>query len=276
VSRPEAVHRHVGVVPFLRWPGGKRWLSTRIADLIQPELSKRYIEPFLGSGAVFFRLVPQDALLADVNRELIATFRAIRSKPSLVRAGLSALDVTREQYEFVRTWRPKSMVEQAVRLLYLNRTAFSGIYRLNRHGEFNVPYGGGERTPAMLIDSNVLVDASRALQRAKIVCRDFEPIIDEATQGDVVYCDPTYTAAHNNNGFVRYNERNFSWADQERLSVAVYRAKRRGVVVLVSNADHSEVRSLYRRSRIATVERFCGIPANSQYRRTVEEVLITV
>lgn len=273
---PREEYTGIGVTPFLRWPGGKRWISRTIADLIRPKLRARYIEPFLGSGAVFFRLLPKEALLADVNEELIATFRAVRSQPRAVRARLAAREVSGCEYELIRQSRPKSIVDRAVRLLYLNRTAFSGIYRLNRRGEFNVPYGGGERTPAMLVNGIILIEASRALQRAKMVCSDFEPIIDAARKGDVVYCDPTYTAAHNNNGFVRYNERNFSWADQERLSTAVYRAKRRGVFVLVSNADHSEIRKLYRASKITIVERFSPVPPKPRHRRSVEEVLITV
>jgi len=109
---------------------------------------------------------------------------------------------------------------KAVKFLYLNRTAFAGMYRLNKKGKFNVPFNGGERGTSCLCETPILFDASRSLRHVKLLEADFERVIREAGAGDVVYCDPTYTVAHSNNGFIRYNENNFSWRDQERLIIA--------------------------------------------------------
>ncbi len=239
-------------------------------------LKGRYIEPFLGGGAVFFRLLPAKAVLADINEDLIATFRAVRRFPRRVRTELECYSVSRQEYDRLRDSSPETDVKRAARMIYLNRTAFGGIYRVNRNGKFNVPFGGGERTMAATLRGTLLEDASKALKSAKLLAEDFESIIGDARQGDVIYCDPTYTVAHNNNGFIRYNERNFAWVDQQRLSAAAYSAKHRGAFVMVSNADHPEIRKLYPRSRITLLERFSAVCPNPDHRRTIEELLIFV
>jgi DNA adenine methylase len=264
------------ILPFLRWPGGKRWISKEIADAANANLKSRYIEPFLGGGAVFFRLLPARAILSDINEDLIATYRAVRQSPQRVRTALEGYAISRNEYDRIRDSNPSTDVERAARMIYLNRTAFGGIYRLNGDGKFNVPFGGGERTTASILRSTALDDASKALKSAKLIAGDFELVVREACRGDVVYCDPTYTGAHNNNGFVRYNERNFAWADQQRLSVVAHSAKRRGAFVIVSNADHPEIRKLYPQSDIVLVERFSAICPRPSHRRTIEELLIFV
>jgi DNA adenine methylase len=264
------------VLPFLRWPGGKRWISDKIASALRANLKSRYIEPFLGGGAVFFRLLPTKAILADVNEDLIATFRAVKRSPRSVKAALERCAISQVEYNRVRDSKPRTDVNRAARMIYLNRTAFGGIYRLNQDGKFNVPFGGGDRTTAAILGSTLLEEASSALKSAKLLAGDFERVVAEAGEGDVVYCDPAYTVAHNNNGFIRYNERNFAWADQQRLSGAVHAAKRRGAFVIVSNADHPEIRKLYSRSRIDLVERFSAICPSPGHRRTIGELLIFV
>src|SRR5205823_6176999 len=149
----------------------------------------------------------------------------------------------------------------AARMLYLNRTAFGGIYRINRQGEFNVPYGGGQRTTASLWEKHLICRASRVLQNTMILHSDFESVLNQAQVGDVVYCDPTYTVTHGNNGFRRYNEPNFSWADQERLAAAAKRAASKGVTVFVSNAHHESLRSLYSGASFRVFERHSCVAA---------------
>lgn len=161
-----------------------------------------------------------------------------------------------------------------MRFLYLNRTCFAGVYRLNRKGEFNVPFGGGGRTPSPLWESRLLEDASRALANAVIMASDFEDVLDQAGAGDLVYCDPTYTTAHNQNGFVRYNERNFSWDDQERLARSCNLASGRGAAVLVSNAYHDDIRDLYPEAQIRIVERWSGLPPAANKRQLTQELVL--
>jgi len=263
------------VVPFLKWPGRKRWAAARISEIARRNLSRCYYEPFLGGGAVFFCLRPQRAILSDVNPALIDTYAAVKEDPQRVLHHLKGMPVSRDDYSRVRDSRPAGRFSRAARFLYLNRTAFGGIYRLNKDGRFNVPFGG-ERTPNILWEQGLLGVASQLLHRARIITSDFQPVLDLAGPGDVVYCDPTYTVAHENNGFVRYNEANFSWADQERLASAAHRARRRGACVLVSNAYHRDVRALYLGTRPRVLTRRSLVPTNPADRRLVREYLFVL
>ncbi len=264
------------MTPFIKWPGGKRWAAARIAELIEPHLSGTYLEPFLGGGAVFFHVLPRRSVLADINEELISTYKAVRSDPAGVAGILRRHAVTAETYYRIRRSEPKRSEVRAARFLYLNRTAFGGIYRLNLVGDFNVPYGGGERTPELLWKTDILEAASKALRLARLKVSDFELIVDSAGTADVVYCDPTYTVAHDNNGFIRYNERNFLWSDQERLADAAFRAARRGAMVIVTNAHHASIKRLYRGACFETLSRVSTVTPHSDLRRSVKELLIRI
>jgi DNA adenine methylase len=259
--------------PFLRWPGGKRWLVPTIRELLKGVQYERYIEPFLGGGAMFFGLAPVRALLADVNDDLMNVYRHVRERPGFVIAALKKLPVDATTYSAVRADRPMLGFDRAVRFLYLNRTAFAGMYRLNREGEFNVPFGGGERTPELLWRDDLLRCAAVALASAELITADFETVLARTGEGDLVYCDPTYTVTHNQNCFVRYNERNFRWADQERLAAACTAAAKRGAIVLVSNAAHPEVLALYRTAAAYPLERRSLLCPLADKRRMTGEVL---
>jgi DNA adenine methylase len=264
------------VLPFLKWPGGKRWASSRIASFAQKWLTGTYYEPFLGGGAVFFYLRPKKAVLSDINPELINTYRIVRTSVGELVPVLKRMAVNKLNYDRLRRAEPEDPIQQAARFLFLNRTAFGGIYRLNLKGEFNVPYGGGERKPNILWERSLLKNAADALATADIRMTDFEAMIDLANSGDVVYCDPTYTVAHDNNGFIRYNEKNFSWADQHRLACSARRATQRGARVIVSNANHSSIRKLYPGARFFVAERASLVSCDVSKRRPVEELLIVL
>jgi DNA adenine methylase len=262
--------------PFLKWPGGKRWVAEKVAALIRPSLRGIYFEPFLGGGAVFFALRPSLAVLSDVNEELVNTYNQVRGQPQQLVEWLRQLPVTCEAYYWMRAARPRTDLMRAVRFLYLNRTAFGGLYRVNRNGDFNVPYGGGERTPRILVESEILGDASKALSSTKVICQDFESAMSKASAGDVIYCDPTYTVAHNNNGFVRYNERNFSWDDQKRLARVAHACSKKGATVFLSNAVHPSITKLYKSAEVHTFARFSGVSTLPHARRTISEQLIVL
>ena len=225
------------VDPFLKWPGGKRWLVPRLLELIGDMAFNRYFEPFAGGAALFFALQPRSAVLSDVNADLINTYRQVRRHAHEITRRLRQLSVDRETYYDLRSQEPKDKIDRAVRFLYLNRTAFGGIYRLNHQGRFNVPYGGGQRSPAILWERDLLRPAARVLRRSELKADDFQLVLQEAGAGDLVYCDPTYTVSHSDNGFVRYNESNFRWEDQRRLAEVCEELRARGVTVLVSNAS---------------------------------------
>lgn len=234
------------VEPFLRWAGGKRWLAAALAPFIKARLTGTYFEPFLGSGAVFFAAAPDRALLSDLNADLVGAFRAVAERPDELLEEVRALPVNAETYYELRAEEPRDSLQRAVRLVYLNRTCYGGIYRENKRGRFNTPYGGGSRNPAPLWERS-LVDLCASLLRKDGIAlevRDFEPSLNAAGEGDVVYCDPAYRAATRAH-FDRYGAVVFGWKDQVRLARAARRASARGAVVVVSNTYCAEVRELY-------------------------------
>jgi DNA adenine methylase len=262
--------------PFLKWPGGKRWAAPLIATIVNRHLRGTYYEPFLGGGAVFFQVKPARAVLSDINEELISLYLAVQRNPVGVIQRLKGIPVTKSHYLRVRSVRPRGVLNQAARMLYLNRTAFAGIYRVNRLGQFNVPYGGGQRNAKLLWESSILSDAKAALTTAELLHSDFEKVMDAAGTGDVVYCDPTYTVTHDANCFVRYNERNFSWSDQQRLAAAAAKAARRGATVIVSNAHHQSVIALYPNASVRCLERMSLVSRDPCKRRAVREYLFVL
>lgn len=264
------------VAPFLKWPGGKRWLAPKVATIIRRYLMRRYYEPFVGGGAVFFYLRPKAATLADINPDLINVYRVVRDHPVDLIDRIRAMPVCEEFYYALRNRKCQSSQRRAAKLLYLNRTGFAGMYRLNSRGEFNVPYGGGERTTAILWERNLIMRASEILQCARLRVADFARMMASAGPGDVVYCDPTYTVAHDNNGFVRYNERNFSWSDQLRLAACSRRAVRRGATVIISNAHHRCIKQLYEGERPHLLKRRSLVSRDQSKRRQVCEYLFVL
>jgi DNA adenine methylase len=174
-----------------------------------------------------------------------------------------------KDYYRIRRARPRAAAVRAARLIYLTGLSFNGIYRLNFAGDFNVPYGHRvHRRPAAPTQIRATSDA---LQGALLRCGDFEASIAEAEDGDVVYLDPPYTVAHSNNGFIRYNARLFSWSDQERLARLADAAAKRGALVIVSNAEHGSVRSLYPGFSEIRVARASTIAAATSKRKLVGE-----
>jgi DNA adenine methylase len=270
---PEAIR----LVPFLKWAGGKRWLVSNHAHLL-PKAFNTYIEPFVGAGSVYFHLRPGKALLGDANAELVATYRAIQSNwQGLVNSLQYRQRRHREDadgyYYWLRGKMPDDLTQRASRLIYLNRTCFNGIYRVNREGQFNVPRGTKNK---VLIETDDFEGMSRLLQGAELVAGDFEVLVNRAKKNDLVFADPPYTVLHNYNGFLKYNEVLFSWADQHRLSQALLRAARRGAKIVCTNANHQSVRNLYEHPEftLEVASRFSGISADNGSRKYFEELII--
>jgi len=262
--------------PFLKWPGGKRWLCAAISDLVADLRYDRYFEPFLGGGAVYFAIQPEKSVLSDINPDLINVYQQVRRAPAGLIEELKKIPVTSEVYNALRAEKPKTKARRATRFLFLNRTAFAGMYRLNQKGEFNVPFGGGQRTPDLLWESNLLTNASTALRSAEVKCSDFETALKGARSGDLVFCDPTYTVTHNNNGFVRYNESNFKWTDQLRLAKVCRKLRTKGATVIVSNAFHREVRALYKEATVIPVARASTLCPSPDKRGMTQEYLFVL
>jgi DNA adenine methylase len=262
------------VVPFLKWAGGKRWLVQH-PEFEHPTFNGKYIEPFLGSGSVFFALRPRYAVLSDTNSELIEAYEAIRDHHDLVLRHLTVharLHGKRYYYNIRDQVRPTSTAGRAARFLYLNRTCWNGLYRVNLNGKFNVPKGTKSK---VLMDNDEFASTARALRGAKLFCSDFEPIIEKAQDGDLVYADPPYTVSHNMNGFIKYNEVLFSWDDQTRLRNCLVRARERGAAVIVSNANHPSIVELYSGiGKMIELSRASVISSKSIGRGLTSEILI--
>lgn len=259
--------------PLMKWPGGKRSLAEQIMRRF-PDSFGKYFEPFLGGAAVFFALRPKRACLSDLNEELVNCYRVVRDEPDALIRLLRSFRNTESDYYRVRATNPRKPLTRAARLLYLTRLSFNGIHRVNLRGEFNVPYG--YKTHLDPFDEAAVLRTSSALQTACLLTADFEQSTEGAQDGDVIYFDPPYTVAHASNGFVKYNERIFSWADQERLACAARRLSDKGCTVVVSNANHSSLSALYAGVKVETLERHSIISASSEHRRKVSELLFVM
>lgn len=238
-----------------------------------PERFGTYYEPFFGAGALFFATRPMRSVLSDTNTDLMDAYRAIKEDHGLVSACLTALPRDKDAYYRVRASHPSSPPERAARHIYLTTLAFNGIYRVNRRGDFNVPYGGREY--ASLGNEGWLEPYAAAFESSEILSRDFESAVAAAVSGDFVYLDPPYTVAHSNNGFLRYNEHIFSWKDQERLASVAAELDRRGCFLMVSNASHESIRPLYPRFRVLTVSRRSLIADDPNHRQSTDELVFT-
>ena len=224
---------------------------------------------------MFFTLRPRKSILADSNKRLIETYVEVRRNPEAITSALRRYQQLHSDdfyYSERKRLYPGSALKRAAQLIYLNRTCWNGLYRVNRKGEFNVPRG---TKTSVVLDTDDFGTVANALKGAELIAQDFETTLSRASEGDLVYVDPPYTVKHNHNGFCKYNEDIFSWEDQIRLKTAVAAAIERGAKVVVSNADHTSVRDLYQGvGRLKTIGRKSVISGNAQHRGEVGEVLI--
>lgn len=260
------------LVPPLKWAGGKRWFAKKHRHLL-PDSYVNYIEPFVGSAALFFAVKPEKAILADLNPDLINLYSIIRSDPGSLRNRLVKHQRlhSKDYFYKVREMQPRSDLSKAARFLYLNRTCWNGLYRVNAQGKFNVPIG---TKTSVVMDTDDFAGLAALLNNATLLCADFEKIIDMAEKEDFLFIDPPYTIAHNFNGFIKYNEVLFSWSDQERLKSAVSRAAKRGVKILITNAAHDSVRELYADFEQIPISRSGVIAGKSSARGEFQELVI--
>ncbi|MET4198747.1 DNA adenine methylase [Bradyrhizobium sp. LA8.1] len=241
-----------------------------------PARFNNYVEPFLGGGSVLFHLKPKRGLISDLNADLISTYKAVRDDWTSIERLLTKYQRLHsfDYYYKIRDARFADQIEEAARFIYLNRTCFNGIYRVNLKGVFNVPKGSKD---AIILDDDDFEGIAQSLKKCRIVAQDFEKTIAAASRGDFVFVDPPYTVKHNNNGFIKYNQNLFAWSDQVRLRDCVKAAASRGALVLVTNANHSSVRDLYKGMGVVhQLNRASIISASSEHRRKSSELAITI
>ncbi len=269
---------HAAPGPFLKWAGGKAQLLAAFRGLYPRQPIQRYVDPFLGGGAVFFHvketLKPRRALLADANGELIATYKAIRSDvEGVIEALMRHKENHGEKYFYeLRTKNPTSPSERAARLIYLNKTCFNGLYRVNSRGIFNVPFGRYENPS--IFDPQALRGASAALRAVTLRTGDFRKTLDKAGEGDFVYLDPPYQPVSSTANFTSYTNQPFGQSDQEALAALYGRLAKRGCLMMLSNSDTRFVRKLYRGFDVRTVPARRNINSRGDRRGPVTEVVV--
>jgi DNA adenine methylase len=260
--------------PFLKWAGGKRQLLPEILKRLPAELGT-FHEPFVGGGAVFFRLRPPAAVLSDRNERLIRAYCGVRESVDEV---LAILKECRNDKRFYLQMRSRAIddrpdAEVAAWLIFLNRTGFNGLYRVNSRNLFNVPFGNN--AGARLYDERNLRACAATLASAKIKHEDFSAVLDRARAGDVVYFDPPYVPLSVTSYFTSYTSDGFGAEDQRRLRDVALELKRRGVFVLLSNSSAPLVRELYGRDfQIAEVSAARMVNSDVKGRGRVTELLI--
>ncbi|HLO83605.1 MAG TPA: DNA adenine methylase [Nostocaceae cyanobacterium] len=266
--------------PFLKWAGGKSRLIQQYKDYF-PKSFDTYYEPFLGGGAVFFYLQPQRAILTDINAELINAYCCVRDE---VEDLINELKKHQERHSLnnpnyyydVRDYEQGSNLEKAARLIYLNKTCFNGLYRVNSQGKFNVPMGR-YKNPG-ICQEDLLRSASEALKDAEIKVNDFTAILDYAvSSNDFVFCDPPYYPLSSTSNFTAYSQNSFDEKDQERLRNTCAELASRGVKVMICNSHSEIIKSLYQEINfnIRTIKAPRSINSNTQSRGLIDELLIT-
>jgi DNA adenine methylase len=263
----------VGPKPFLKWAGSKRGLTGRIASKA-PVRFDRYWEPFLGSGALFLHLNPARAELSDKCGPLIETWIELRDRPGEIIDYLASWRPSRRTYLRIRKHHSGRASERAAEFIFLNKTCWNGLYRVNSSGEFNVPFGT-ENNGRVYDEANLLACSSALRRRdVNIMCRDFEDGLEKVSPNDFVYFDPPYVSRASDRGFIDYNDVLFSWADQVRLARRASELMRCGARVLVTNANNAEIISLYRGFKRSFVTRQSTIASKSRFRKPVTEVIL--
>mgnify|MGYP000853327378 CR=1 FL=1 len=265
--------------PFVKWAGGKRQL---LPDLLHrvPSSFRHYHEPFVGGGALFFALTEQNRLdgkgvrLTDINRELINTYQMVRDRVETLIALLSTFKNDESFYYTIRALEPSQLdeVQRAARFIYLNKTCFNGLFRENRRGQFNVPFGRYKQ--AQFCAPNDLRAASRALRGVCLEVAGFDEIAMSCQPGDFVYCDPPYVPVSRTASFTSYNGGGFGDEDQQRLADVVRVLGERGVHVLLSNSAVPLTYALYRELHIEEVLARRAINSRGDRRGHVPELLV--
>lgn len=263
--------------PFVKWVGGKKKLEEEIVSEFPVEF-KTYYEGFTGGGAIFFGLKPKRAVLNDFNLDLVSCYKLIKSNPNELMTRLEELSnldekLRKETFLRIRKETPTSEIDRAVRLLFLNKNCYNGLYRVNKKGQFNVPFGS-YKTPPSLFDRENILECSEALADVSILNEDFETACSTAVEGDLVYLDPPYVPLNVTSSFASYTTEGFKKKDQERLAAFVGTLYDRGVSVVVSNSDTPIVHNLYSRFPIKIIQAARSVNSKGSQRGKIPEVLV--
>lgn len=264
--------------PFLKWAGGKRQLLPELLDRVPPTF-KTYFEPFVGGGALFFSLQPILAHLTDINPDLINIYQVIQTDVEALIEDLQQHCNTADYFYTLRnadrspTYQSWTAVQKASRLIYLNKTCYNGLYRVNSKGYFNTPYGSYKKPT--IVDINNLRACHVALQEVELGVASFAAVLTKASTGDFVYFDPPYVPVSATANFTSYSQDGFGLEMQVKLRDVCVELDRQGVQFMVSNSYAPIVLDLYNAFKVETVEAARAINSNAAKRGKVQEVIVT-
>lgn len=270
--------------PFVKWVGGKRQLLSqfRLMNLYPPEKfnlkTGRYFEPFVGGGAVFFDLAPEKGFLSDLNKELVTTYNVIKNDVDSLIKSLKKHKTDKEYFLKIRAQDPNKLsdLNVASRFIFLNRTCFNGMYRVNSKGGFNVPYG--KYTNPLICDEDNLKKVSVALHAVEIKHQDYKEVLKKAKEGDFIYFDPPYYPVSKTSSFTSYTAESFLDKEQIELRDTFVELHNRGCYVMLSNSDTLFINNIYsglKGIRINKVEAGRNINSKGSGRGKITEVLVT-
>ncbi len=271
--------------PFIKWAGGKTQILEQAAKYLPPiDSFQRYFEPFLGGGAIFFHVQPTEAIISDKNYELINSYHVIKNNVEKLMETLEEFKkepLTPELYYLKREAYTKLLskdlemdaVDRAALFIFLNKTCYNGLYRVNQQGGFNVPFGKYEKTPNLYHREN-LIDVSKLLENKEICCDTFESVLNLATKSDFVYLDPPYLPSPSRNEFTSYTEDRFVQSKHDKLAEIFADLDSRGCKVLLSNSNTPYVQKLYSKFRKRIVSAGRMINCKGSNRKGFQELLI--
>lgn len=280
------VYSQVSVTPkpFVKWAGGKRQLIPILNENL-PKSFGTYYEPFLGGGALLFHILTerdgQKCSISDLNSDLVLAYTTIRNRIDELISSLKSHEKnyqknSKSYYYLIRESNPRSEIEKTSRLLFLNRTCFNGLYRVNSKGKFNVPLG--RYTNPNIVNEDNLRSVSDILQSSKvsIKCRDFEAVLRDAKKGDLVYFDPPYQPVSETANFTSYTNRDFTIDDLDRLAKLCKKLDSKGCKVMLSNSDSKEVEDVFsgKSWKVNKIQANRAINSNSKKRTGHFELLI--
>ena len=263
--------------PIVKWVGGKRQLMFELLKNM-PETYNRYFEPFIGGGALFFELQPQNGYISDMNEELINLYSVVRDDVYELIDDLNKHKVSKEYFLKIRNldrtekYNKLSDIQKASRFIYLNRTCFNGMYRVNSQGQFNVPFGNYKNP--RIVDAENLINCSKLLKNTEICCADFSEILNKVQKGDFVYFDPPYVPLNETSSFTSYTKDGFDLDMQFKLRDVCDELDSKGIMFMLSNSDTKLVNELYSNYEIKKVFASRAINANGNGRGKITEVLV--
>lgn len=260
--------------PLVKWAGGKSALISTLKPLL-PKSFNRYCEPFIGGGALFWSLSIENSIISDSNEELIHFYQIVRDYPEELFDSISSMIVSENEYYRIRTLVPALLddIYRAARFIYLNKTCYNGLYRVNRKNKFNTPYG--KKFDVKITDKGRLLDASSLLKSTQIISGNYSDALDILTENNFVYLDPPYLAVSKYSDFNRYTKNFFVYEDHVALANEFRKLSDKGVFALMSNSFNEKLLQLYKEFSIKEVYASRQINCKSSGRGKIKELIIS-